>query len=189
MCSSIYPFQFHVNRISAPASYLSCWCCWSFYNHHSLYRHWFFLFYICFLLLWKLFYLSFLLLIKIFLDQNSIIFYIYFRLFHCVYSVFFVASISSFLSCWFHELSSLVFDIVELKITWFLLVALSYLPPLNPSIRIYDVYGLTIGTTYQYYGHNHSYLTLNCLDSILLNKQKKKVTLTSIRPVLFQTFQ
>ena len=57
---------------------------------------------------------------------------------------------------------------VYIEILQFLLVALSYQPPLNTSSRSYAVYEWTISTTYRYFGHNNSYLTINCLDHILL---------------------
>ena len=62
---------------------------------------------------------------------------------------------------------------VELEITRLSLVTISYQPPLNTSSRIYVVYGFRISTTYHYYGHNSSYLTLNRLDRLLPTKQTK----------------
>ena len=132
---SVYPFQFHVDNISAPDSYFSFWCCWGLNNHHVLYRCLFFLFRLFSLRLWTFLFLCFPRFIRIFLDRNSITFVICFRLFYRVYFVFFVASISSFLFRWFHELSSVVFDSVELEITRFSLFALSYQPSLNPRYK------------------------------------------------------
>ena len=62
---------------------------------------------------------------------------------------------------------------VELPITWFSLVALSYQLSLNISSRIYIVYELIMSTTHHYYGHNRSYLTHNSLDWIIPTKQTK----------------
>ena len=62
---------------------------------------------------------------------------------------------------------------VEPEITRFSLVALSYQPPLNPSIRSYVIYLLTFSITYHYYVHNSSNLTINRLDWILPTKQTK----------------
>ena len=66
---------------------------------------------------------------------------------------------------------------VELETAWFSLVALSYQPPLNTRRRSYVVYVLTISTTYEYYGHNCSYLTTNYIDRLLPTKQKKTIDL------------
>ena len=62
---------------------------------------------------------------------------------------------------------------VELETTRFSLVPLSYQPPLNTDGRRYVVYGSSISTTYHYYCHNNSYLTINRLDWLLPTKQTK----------------
>ena len=46
---------------------------------------------------------------------------------------------------------------VELPIAQFSLVSLSYQPPLNPSIRSYVIYRLTISTTLHFSSHNRCY--------------------------------
>ena len=64
-------------------------------------------------------------------------------------------------SVWGAERADGFCSFVELEITRFSLVALSYQLYLNLRSRSYAVYGLTIGTTYHFSGHNSSYLTLN----------------------------
>ena len=92
----------------------------------------------------------------------------WFRLFSHVDFVFIVSSISSFSS---HQI--FIFFCVELSITRFSLVVLSYQLPLNPISISCVVYGLTIIMTYHYLSQNCIYLTLNRLDGLLHTKQTK----------------